>query len=90
MVITGDFTPTSGAAIPFALRSQFAQEIQSRIADGGIIIANNATVPVVVIFDLAGWFGGVDFANATIENGEILIDSAHNIDLLLKRKNCVN
>ncbi len=86
IVITGNFTPTGGDPIPFILNSQFTQEIQSRITDanGGIIVvSDNSTVSVVVTFDLAVWFNGLDFSSAESNNG-IIIDGTYNKELLSK------
>lgn len=82
LVISGQFTPTNGAAVPLIIRSEFAREIQSQIAGNGITITDNARVPVVVSFDLQAWFNGVDFTGAQIANGQILIDNANNAGLL--------
>ncbi len=82
LVISGQFAPTNGAAIPFTINSEFAKEIQSQIAGNGIIVPQNAKVPVVVNFDLQAWFSGMDFTNATLVNGAILIDNANNAGLL--------
>ena len=82
IVIEGVFTPTTGAAVSFFLQSEFMQVIQSNIARNGITIAENATIPVVVTFDLAGFFKNMDFGAAQVVDGKILIDSNNNSALL--------
>lgn len=82
IVISGEFTSTAGTVTPFALKSEFAQPIQTQIAGGGITVPANATVDINVVFDLAGWFSNVDFSAAQISNGQILIDSSNNTALL--------
>ncbi len=82
ILLSGVFTPNTGAAVPFTLKSEFSKTIQSKIAGNGITVANNSTVPVKVIFDLAGWFNTVDFSGAQLSNGEIVIDSTNNTALL--------
>ena len=80
--ISGEFRPTNAASIPFTLQSQFSENIQGRIAGDGIIVSENTIVPIVVTFDLAGWFNGVDFSSAEVVNSEIRIDSTSNTALL--------
>ncbi len=82
IVITGKFTPTGSAAIPFELKSEFSKEIQTQIAGNGITVGSNTSVPIVVTFNLAEWFGNVNFQTAQMVNGAILIDNAHNTNLL--------
>lgn len=82
ILLSGVFTPNTGAAIPFTLKSEFNKTIQSKIAGNGITVTNNATVPVKVIFDLASWFNTLDFSGAQLSNGEIIIDSTNNAALL--------
>lgn len=82
IVINGTFVPDSGTPVSMALKSEFAQEIQTPIAGGGITVADNSTVAVTVAFDLAGWFDKVDLTTAQVANGEIIIDNAHNTALL--------
>ncbi len=82
IVISGEFIPVNGTAIPMTIKSTFAQEIQIRIAGGGITVAANSTVPVVVTFDLTGMFNNVDFGSAQVSNGEIIVDNVSNTALL--------
>jgi len=82
IVMSGQFTPTVGSPVPFTLKSDFSSQIQQLIANGGIIIPADSTVEINVVFDLAGWFSSVDFSNAVVTNGEILIDSQNNQPLL--------
>ncbi len=82
IVMRGDFTPTNGAAVPFTLMSGFKSEIIIGLAGDGIIVSENTTVPVMVTFDLAGFFDNVDFGNAEVVNGQIVIDTTNNSALL--------
>ena len=82
IVMQGDFNPTNGVAVPFTLKSGFKREIEGGLAGDGITVPENATVPVVVTFDLAGFFENVDFGNAAVVNGEIVIDGTNNSTLL--------
>ncbi len=82
IVISGEFTSDAGTTTPFSLKSEFAQQIQTRIANGGITVPANSTVEINVVFDLAGWFNNVDFSAAQISNGQIMIDSGNNTAIL--------
>ncbi len=82
IIIEGAFTAAAGSVVAFSLQSEFLQEIQTNIAGTGITVAENATVPVVVIFDLAGFFSNVDFGSAKVVDGKISIDSNNNAALL--------
>jgi hypothetical protein len=78
----GQYFPTTGDAIPITLRSDFAGEIEVPIANGGITVGSNMTMPIVLTFALDSLFAGMDFATATVSGGEILIDATNNVQLL--------
>lgn len=82
IVISGEFTSSAGTVTPFILNSEFAQQIQVQIAGGGITVPANSTAEINVVFDLAGWFGNLDFSSSQLSNGQILIDSNNNTPLL--------
>ncbi len=82
IVISGEFTSDGGTVTSFTLKSEFSKQIQTQIAGTGITVAANSTVEVNVVFDLAGWFGNIDFPSAQIVNGLIQIDTANNATLL--------
>ncbi len=82
IVIGGEFTAEDGTVIPFALKSEFSKQIQIPIAGAGIVVAANSTVEINVVFDLAAWFGSVDFSSAQAANSQILIDASTNTALL--------
>lgn len=82
IIISGEFTSNSGTVTPFTLKSEFSKQIQTPVANGGITVKANSTVQVNVVFDLAKWFGDVDFTNAQTTNGQILIDASNNATLL--------
>ena len=87
IVIKGDFTPINGSDIPFTLKSEYLKEIQIRITGDGITVQENTIIPIVVTFDLAGFFKDLDFGNAQVVNGEILVDSTDNTGLLTAFEN---
>ncbi len=82
IVISGVYTPTSGAAVPFTLKSGLASQMQLPLANGGITVAADSTVSVDIVIDLHGLFNGLDFSTAVVTNGQILIDSQNNAALL--------
>ena len=82
IVITGNYTAMDGSTTPFTINSTFTKKVQMLIANGGVIVTANSTVVMNIVFDVNAWLSGVDFASATISNGEILIDNGHNTALL--------
>ena len=84
ILISGTFLPAVGDSVPVTLRSDFAGIVEVPVADGGIIVTEDSVVPVTIEFDLQGLFANLDLAKATVEEGEILIDATHNVDLLLQ------
>ncbi|MFC1618815.1 PepSY-like domain-containing protein [Candidatus Neomarinimicrobiota bacterium] len=82
ILIDGTFTPDGGAGMPFSLKSTYSDEVQCQIADSGITVDANMTVPVVVIFDVGSWLGDVDFSLATIVDNAIAINPSANQNLL--------
>jgi len=82
IVISGTYTPTSGTAIPFTLKSGLAAQLQLHIANGGITVTTNSSVAINIVIDLPGLFNQINFSSATITNGQILIDNQNN-NLLL-------
>jgi hypothetical protein len=82
IVITGQYANTSGVSIPFTIKSVYSQRIQSPIANGGVTVASNSSVDISIVFDLTAWLSNLDFANAQITNGSILINANTNVNLL--------
>ncbi len=82
IVISGSYAGASGSPVPFTLKSEFTQTIQTKLAGNGVTVTQNAKVPLTIVFDLPAWFANVDFSSATITSGEILIDATHNSALL--------
>ncbi|MEO6593285.1 MAG: hypothetical protein ABIP94_00870 [Planctomycetota bacterium] len=80
---SGQFQPNSGASINVTLRSRYADDMRVQIANGGVTVGGNASIPLTLTFDLGSLLGNLDFAGATVEGGEILIDAAHNTNLLV-------
>jgi hypothetical protein len=82
IVVTGSYVANGGGSTPFTLHSAFTGEFEAPLAGGGITVTENSVVPIVVSFDLAGMFDGLDFAGATVSGGTITIDDTNNTALL--------
>jgi len=82
IVITGQYNTTAGPIIPFTIKSVYSQQIQSLLANGGVTVASNSSVDISIVFDLTAWLINLDFANAQVSNGSILINSGSNVNLL--------
>jgi hypothetical protein len=82
IVISGSYTPTSGSAVPFTLKSDLTSQMQLPLANGGVTVIADSTVSLNIIIDLPGLFNGMDFSTAAVTNGQILIDSQNNAALL--------
>jgi hypothetical protein len=82
IIIGGDFMPTDGTNIPFSLISVFTEEIEASLAQGTIDVQAEETISLTIVFDLVKWFAGMNFSAAEITEGQILINSQNNADLL--------
>lgn len=82
IVINGKFINTSGVEIPFTLNSKFSKSFQTLIAGGGITVAQNTNTPITITFDFNKIFANMNFGDAVITNGTILIDDTNNLVLL--------
>jgi hypothetical protein len=82
IVVTGQYNITGGGSIPFTINSLYSLHIQSPLANNGVTVLNNSTVDISIVFDLTAWLSDLDFANAQVTNGNILIDANNNTNLL--------
>jgi hypothetical protein len=82
ILISGVFTPDTGSAKPFALRSAFANQTECGLVGDSIVVQKDTTVSVSVVFNARGWLSGLDFAHAQLLGDSILIDANDNPDLL--------
>ena len=82
IVIKGLYTPTSGSPVPFTIESVYSKHVQLPIANGGITVTANSQVSIAIVFDINAWLSNLDYANALIANGKILINSTNNSSLL--------
>ncbi len=82
VTISGEFTAVSGTPISFSLESAFDEQVQMLLSGGGITVAGDSSVELTVVFDLAEWLADVDFSGAQLTDGQILINSTSNPELL--------
>jgi hypothetical protein len=77
IVLKGTFTPGSGTAIPFILKSKFAGQIELNLTKA-ITVSANSKVSIAIVFDFSKWMTNLDFGTATQTAGTIIIDVNHN------------
>ena len=82
IIITGNYITAKDITIPFTLKSDFTKQIQLPLVNDGVTVSENSKVSISIVFDIKTWLSALDFANAHITNGEIVIDNNNNISLL--------
>jgi len=82
IVVKGSYQKPDGVAVPVTLRSDFSQQVQLPIANGGITVAANSTISLTIVLDIQTWINNIDLAGAILTNNEIIIDKTVNADLL--------
>lgn len=81
ILITGHYVTANGRAIPFTLKSDYTKQIQLPL-ENNVTVNENSMVSISIVFDANEWLSVVDFADAHITNGEIVIDNKNNTSLL--------
>jgi len=82
IVVKGSYQKPDGTAVPFTLRSDFSQQVQLPVANGGITVAANNTITLTIVLDIQSWINTIDLSGAILTNNEIIIDKTINADLL--------
>jgi len=82
IIITGHYVTANGRAIPFTLKSDYTKQIQLPLENNGVTVNENSMVSISIVFDANEWLSVVDFADAHITNGKIVIDNKNNASLL--------
>lgn len=82
IVVIGSYKKTDGTVLPVVLRSDFNQQVQLLLANGGVIVAANSTVALSIVLDIPTWLNSLDMSTAVLLNNEILIDKTNNPELL--------
>lgn len=90
IIVEGNYKKQNGDVIPLTINSKFSKTFETLIANGGITVNANSTVPVTIIFDLDNIFKNVDLSNAVVSNGAIIIDEQNNSNLLQIFENNLN
>lgn len=83
IVVKGSYQKSDGTAVPVTLRSDFSQQVQLPIANGGIKVAANSTITLTIVLDIQSWISNIDLSGAILTNNEIIIDKTVNADLLI-------
>lgn len=82
IMVIGSYQKTDGTVLPVELRSDFNQQVQLQLANGGVIVAANSTVALSIVLDIPTWLNSLDMSTAVLLNNEILIDKTNNPELL--------
>lgn len=82
IMVIGSYQKTDGTVLPVVLRSDFNQQVQLQLANGGVIVAANSTVALSIVLDIPTWLNSLDMSTALLLNNEILIDKTNNPELL--------
>ncbi len=82
IVVRGTYIRTDSTHISLTMLSRYSNVVETRIANGGIIVPRDSTVTVRLTFNLNSWFGTVPFNNAQLTNGRIIVDQSNNTQLL--------
>lgn len=77
IVLTGNYTANDGSVIPFELTSTFEANVQLPLVNG-ISVNSGSTVAVSIVFDVKGWLNGINFENASLSNGKIVVNEEQN------------
>jgi len=82
IVVKGSYKKPDGTVVPVTLRSDFSQQVQLPVANGGITVAANNTITLTIVLDIQSWINTIDLSGAILTNNEIIIDKTINADLL--------
>jgi hypothetical protein len=82
IMVSGSYQKTDGTVLPVVLKSDFNQQVQLQLANGGVIVAANSTVALSIVLDIPTWINSLDLSTAAVLNNEILIDKTNNQELL--------
>lgn len=65
---------------PFVYEHEFDVDFETQNPDG-IVVDDGSIASFILSFDLSAWFAGIDFSEADVTDGVILIDNDHNTDI---------
>ena len=77
IVLSGNYTSNDGSLIPFELTSAFEVNVQLPLVKG-INVTSGSTVAVSIVFDVKGWLSGLNFENASLTDGKIVVNKQQN------------
>lgn len=82
IVVKGSYQKPDGTVLPLVLKSDFSQQVQLQLANGGIVVASNSSAAISIVLDIPSWINSIDLSSAVVTNNEIMIDKTINQDLL--------
>ena len=82
IVVKGSYQKPDGTVLPLVLKSDFSQQVQLQLADGGIVVASNSSAAISIVLDIPSWINSIDLSSAVVTNNVIMIDKTINQDLL--------
>ena len=90
VIIKGSYTDTNQETVDFEFST--ASEIELEVeSDAGFYLDEGTILELVVTFDLAMLFDGVDFASAEKNDmGVVIMDDSHNVELTNKVKSNIS
>ena len=84
IIISGVYKSNSGSTVPFSIQSDYNQVVEVPLAGNGIQVKSNSVVTIVARFDLSKWLGGLNWNNAVVTGGKIVVNSSSNQNMLTK------
>ena len=84
LIISGVYKSNSGSTVPFSIQSDYNQVVEVPLAGNGIQVKSNSVVTIVARFDLSKWLGGLNWNNAVVTGGKIVVNSSSNQNMLTK------
>ncbi len=82
IVVSGNYQNTDGTVIPVVLKSDFNQQVQIPLINGGVTVAANSSIALSIVLDIPSWINNLDLSTAVVSNNEILISISSNQELL--------
>jgi hypothetical protein len=82
IIVDGSYQKTDGTILHVVLKSDFNQQVQLPLANGGITAVPNSIVTLSILLDIPAWINSLDLSSAVVSNNEILIDKTNNKELL--------
>ncbi len=82
IIVNGSYQKADGTILPVVLKSDFNQQVQLPLANGGLIVAANSTIALSIVLDIPAWINSLNLSSAIVSSNEIVIDKTNNPELL--------